>query len=193
MIPGRLEGATDEGGSALKNATSRVGRTIGFLLGLVALAAVPVIGFGEFAGADSGASSADDGAAAGAVRGRPVLTDEQQQCLADHGITPPTRPADGSLRQPPTAADRGGFRAAAEACGLPLPERRGGPGGPGGRPVLTDEQRQCLADHGITLPERPEVGSERQRPSDAERDTFRAAAEACGITQFLPHGSLRTA
>jgi hypothetical protein len=157
------------------------------------LAAVPVVGLGEFAVADSGASSADDGAAAGTARGRPVLTDEQRQCLADHGVTPPTRPADGSPPQPRTAEDRAGFRAAAEACGLPLPERRGGPGGPGSRPVLTDEQRQCLADHGFTLPESPADGSERQPRSAAARDTFRAAAEACGITQRLPHGGLRTA
>jgi hypothetical protein len=190
MIPGRLEGATDEGGNALKNATSRVGRTIGFLLGLVALAAVPVVGLGEFAVADSGASSGDDGATAGAVRGRPALTDEQRQCLADHGVTPPTRPAEGSPRQSHTAADRETFRAAADACGLPLPERRSGLGG---RPVLTDEQRQCLADHGVTPRSRPADGSERQPPSAAERDTFRAAAEACGITLRPPPGGLRTA
>ena len=42
-------------------------------------------------------------------------------------------------------------------------------------PQLTDEQRQCLKDAGL---ERPADG---QRPTDAQREAFRAAAAKCGI------------
>ena len=50
----------------------------------------------------------------------------------------------------------------------------GGPGrrGPGER--LTDAQRQCLADAGITRPTGP--------PTDEQRAAMRSAAEGCGIT-----------
>ena len=41
----------------------------------------------------------------------------------------------------------------------------------GNFPQLTDEQKQCLADHGLTL---------GQKPADGSRDAFKAAAEACG-------------
>ena len=44
----------------------------------------------------------------------------------------------------------------------------------GGRLNLTDEQKACLTDAGITKPE--------GRPTQAERDAMKAAAETCGIT-----------
>ena len=44
----------------------------------------------------------------------------------------------------------------------------------GGRLNLTDEQKTCLTEAGITKPE--------GRPTQAERDAFKAAAETCGIT-----------
>ncbi len=43
-----------------------------------------------------------------------------------------------------------------------------------GRLNLTDEQQTCLTEAGITKPE--------GRPTQAERDAFKAAAETCGIT-----------
>jgi len=46
--------------------------------------------------------------------------------------------------------------------------------------VLTDEQRACLEEHGVQKPEQDENG-ERVRPTDEQREAFRAAAEACGI------------
>jgi hypothetical protein len=120
---------------------ARVLRTIGLLFGFVALAALPAVGLGAYAAADSGpspATNATPGATAphsrsplsdeqrhprpGFRRGpgaRPPLTDEQRQCLADHGVPLPPRPADGQRRQPPSQADRDALRAAAEACGLP--------------------------------------------------------------------------
>jgi hypothetical protein len=95
----------------------------------------------------------------------------------------PERPAEGadpSPRVKPTGAERGAFRAAAEACGLP--ERPAHPHR--ARPALTDDQRQCLADQGVTVPERPAEGADpstRVKPTGAERGAFRAAAEACGL------------
>ena len=46
--------------------------------------------------------------------------------------------------------------------------------------VLTDEQRACLEEQGVQKPERGENG-ERVRPTDEQREAFRAAAEACDI------------
>ena len=102
--------------------------------GTVVLAAIAVLGVASLAGAqtsDSGsAPSADQASDGSSTRPhRPALTDDQRQCLADHGITPPTPAADGT-RTPPTDDQRAAFRAAAEACGLPVPSR--GPGGLGG-------------------------------------------------------------
>ena len=47
---------------------------------------------------------------------------------------------------------------------------------------LTDAQKQCLADHGVTLPQRPADGTRPTPPTDEQRAAFRAAAEACGLT-----------
>jgi hypothetical protein len=145
-------------------------------VGAIALVAVPVLGLAGVADA------ADDEAGSG--RGpKPTLTDEQRQCLADQGVTLPERPAEGSdpsTRVRPTEEQRSAFRAAAEACGLPeRPHHRHG-----ARPALTDEQKQCLADQGVTLPDRPAAGSDpstRVRPTEEQRSAFRAAAEACGL------------
>ena len=42
-------------------------------------------------------------------------------------------------------------------------------------PPLTDAQRQCLKDAGLEKP------ADGQRPTDAQREAFRAAAAKCGI------------
>ncbi|MBJ7381094.1 MAG: hypothetical protein JHC66_00780, partial [Acidimicrobiia bacterium] len=65
---------------------------------------------------------------------------------------------------------RDAMKAAAETCGITLPTRQGH----AGRLNLTDEQRACLTEAGITKPE--------GRPTQAERDAMKAAAETCGIT-----------
>ena len=52
---------------------------------------------------------------------------------------------------------------------------------------LTQEQRQCLADQGVTLPEKPADGS-RPQLSQEQRDALRAAAETCGLQLGRPHG-----
>ena len=114
----------------------------------------------------------------------PELTDAQRQCLTDAGITKP----EGR----PTEEQRAAFRAAAESCGITLPAPpagvSGATGAPGAAPQgmpgdhgrrgpgerLTDAQRQCLADAGITRPTGP--------PTEEQRAAMRSAAESCGIT-----------
>jgi hypothetical protein len=55
------------------------------------------------------------------------------------------------------------------------------PRGPrGGHPELTDEQKTCLEGQGVQKPAKDENG-ERVRPTEEQREAFRAAAEACGI------------
>src|SRR5262245_54425210 len=148
--------------------------------GTVAVAAIAVLGVASLAGAqtsDSGTTPSTDQTPDGSGHPhRPALTDDQRQCLADHGVTPPTPAADGT-RTPPTDDQRAAFRAAVEACGLPVPQ---GHPGPGLRPALTDDQRQCLADHGVTPPT-PAADGTRSRPTDDQRAAFRAAAQACGV------------
>jgi hypothetical protein len=154
----------------------KIRNAIGLATGALALVAVPAFGLTGVAEAASGEIGAGGG------RGpRPQLTDEQQQCLADQGVTPPERPADG-VRVPPTDEQRAAMKAAAEACGLPARP------GPGSRPQLTDEQQQCLADQGVTPPERSTDGT-RVRPTDEQRAAFAAAAEVCGLPA-PPHRSV---
>ncbi len=122
---------------------------------------------GAALGGGPGTAFADD-TEARHREGRPELTDEQKACLEENGIT--GRP-DGV----PTAEMREAFKEAAETCGIELPgpmHRRGHHRGD--RPELTDEQKACMAEAGIS--ERPE------RPlSEDERAEFKSAADACGI------------
>ncbi len=171
------------------------------MVGFLALAAVPALGLSAFAAAaDTGAPGSDG--QQGTRPARPALTDAQKQCLADHGVTLPERPAAGTGAPParPSADQIAAFRDAAAACGLPDVGLRGpgfgAPGfaGPGGmRPQLTDPQQQCLADQGVTFPLRPSTGDTGQRPAPPtadQRAALQQAAAACGIT--LPeHGPRR--
>ena len=150
-------------------------------IGTVVVAGLAVVSFGSFAGADDTSTAPSATAPDGAPRPHHApLTDDQKQCLANQGVTLPTKPADGTRPAPPTDAQRQAFRAAAEACGLPIGDGPGF-GGPGGHPMLTDDQKQCLADHGVTPPTKPVDGTRPAPPTDAQRQAFRAAAEACGI------------
>jgi hypothetical protein len=143
----------------------------------LALAAVPIIGGAGVAGA------ADSGTTGARGQGRPAhapLTDAQKQCLADQGVTVPEKPADGSRPQL-SQEQRDARKAAAQACGLPARGPRGG------RPALTDAQKQCLADQGVTVPEKPADGSRPQR-SQEQKDAMKAAAQACGLPARGPRG-----
>ena len=47
-------------------------------------------------------------------------------------------------------------------------------------PALTDAQKQCLADQGVTRPEKPADGS-RPQLTQEQRDALRQAREACDL------------
>ncbi len=172
----------------------RIPRKVGIVVGFVALAAIPALGLGAFAAADT--STGETSGQQGTRPPRPELTDTQKQCLAGRGVTLPQRPANGETAQrpsPPTDEQRAAFRQAAEACGLPTPAAgangpgfgRPGFGGPGGvRPSLTDAQKQCLAGRGVTLPQRPtgsETGERPAPPTAEQRAALQQAAAACDI------------
>jgi hypothetical protein len=157
------------------NGKPGIARGVVTVVGFVALAAVPVLALNSLATADTGAGGAYEGTG-GAPR---TLTEAQQQCLADQGVTLPARPADGS-RPVLTQEQHDALRRAAEACGLPEGPHRGM------RPALTDAQRQCLAEQGVTLPARPVDGS-RPVLTEEQRAALRRAAETCGLP-VGPHG-----
>ncbi len=102
------------------------------------------------------------------------LTDAQKQCLTDQGLTRPTsRPT-----SPPSQEQIKKLKAAAKECGIKLPAHpgRGDHRGPGGEQFqqLTQEQRDCLTNAGLTRPE--------GRPTAEQFQKLRAAAAECGIT-----------
>ncbi len=101
------------------------------------------------------------------------LTDAQKQCLEDQGLTRPTsrptsRPSQEQIKK---------LRAAAKECGIKLPAHpgRGGHRGRGGErfQALTQEQRDCLTNAGLTRPE--------GRPTPEQFQKLRDAAAQCGI------------
>lgn len=142
------------------------------LLATLAVSAIAVLG-GLFAAPAGAQEAAPEG-------GRPRLTEEQRQCMADHGYE---RPLAGQLR---TQEQRQAFRDAAEECGIDLPA--GAFRHAARRHArqwwrdLTDEQRQCLRDQGV---ERP-----HGRPTQDQVQAFRDAADACGVD--LPGGAPAT-
>ncbi len=138
------------------------------VVGFFALAALPVLALNSLA-------TADTAGATGSGAAHPSLSDAQKQCLADEGVTLPVKPADGSRPQL-SQEQRDALRQAREACGLPPRTVRGH----GPHPSLSDAQKQCLADEGVTLPVKPADGS-RPQLSQEQRDALRQAREACGL------------
>jgi hypothetical protein len=133
-----------------------LGKRVGNVALFVALAVVPVLALNSLATADT---SSDGGGDA-----RPGLTDAQRECLAERGVSIPDR-SGAETRFAPTREQRRELRQAGKACGLR------GMGKGQGKGVLTDAQRQCLTEQGVTVP-----------PQSAEqRAALRAAAEACGL------------
>ena len=55
-------------------------------------------------------------------------------------------------------------------------------------PQLSDDQKQCLANQGVTLPQRPADGTRPTPPTDEQRAALKAAAEACGLPVRVPSG-----
>jgi hypothetical protein len=144
----------DEGNAVQQDSAHRagLGKRVGHVALFVALAVVPVLALNSLATADT------------AAKARPALTDAQQQCLAGHGVSVPDGAAATGI--PVTREERHALRAAARACGL-----RGR--ADAGMRALPDEQRECLAEHGVSAPPR----------SAEQRDALRAAAETCGLTK----------
>ncbi len=104
------------------------------------------------------------------------LTDEQKACLDAADLSRPGPDATFEERK----AAREALKAAAEGCGITLPEHpgAGGPGqGNGPLADLTDEQKACLQDADLSRPGPGATPEERQ----AAREALKAAAEACGI------------
>jgi hypothetical protein len=97
------------------------------------------------------------------------LTDAQRACLSQHGVSVP--PPGQKQNGPPSDAERAKFDAAAQACGFPKAA---------GRMIqLTDAQKACLSQHGVTP---PTPGQKPPNPpTDAQQAAFQAAAQACGL------------
>ena len=64
----------------------------------------------------------------------PKLTDEQKACLEQQGVQKPAKDESGE-RVRPTEEQRAAFEAAAEACGIDLPERPSGEQAPDEAPA----------------------------------------------------------
>ncbi len=131
---------------------------------------------------DAGGGSAANGDGQGGG-GSNINDPAVQQCLADKGVTMPSFPRRGQGEAPPDSAanpegggPRGGFggglddatRQALQDCGVTF--GRGGQGGGGGLGGAFNDPavQQCLADKGITLPQR---GAEQQ-PTEGSRPTI---------------------
>src|SRR5262249_20414278 len=144
-------------------------RWIGLLAGFVALAALPALGLGAIAAAET-SSDASESVPSTPVRARLELSDAQKQCLADHGVSKPA-PSSTGERPQLTPEQRDALRSALQACGVEFPRLR---------PQLSDAQKQCLADHGVSKPA-PSSTGERPQLTPEQRDALRSAFQACGI------------
>jgi hypothetical protein len=155
-------------------------KRLGHVALFVALAVVPVLAFNSLATA---ASASDGGSGSGAAR--PGLSDAQRQCLADQGVALPTR---SSSDDPPplTREQRQQLRSASQECGVRGMKAR--PLAGGLARGLTDAQRQCLTDQGVSVPE-PSTDGARPSVSAEQRDALRQAAETCGLSARGHHGA----
>ena len=103
------------------------------------------------------------------------LTAEQRSCLQANGVVKP----DHKLSAEERAAAKATIQAAAQTCGVTLPER------PAAKAkelraelkALTPEQKSCLKSNGITKPDHRLTKAERQ----AAYAALEAAAQTCGI------------
>ncbi len=174
----------------------RVKRLAGLGVSAMVLAAIPVMGFNLLgvASADDGGSSTPGTATKSLVINGQALTSDQIECMTDHGFAPPepvAQPGVGQFHTETKAGDTdkfAAFKAAADACGVPAP-KAGAPGEGGSFGVingtpLTDEQMQCLTDHGAPPPSLKKgaaPGPISEEQGQEEADAFRAAAKACGL------------
>lgn len=180
-LPG--SGRPIEGSAVHEDRTvgARLRTRVGHVALFVALAVVPVLAFNSLATA----TTASDGGTGPAASSRPGLTDTQRQCLSDQGVTLPTHGSTAG-KPPFTREQRQQLRRATAACGVRgtrAPRLGNGLGH-----ALTDAQRQCLADQGVSLPDRSTVGSRASLSAD-QRAALRQAARACGLPARGARGS----
>jgi hypothetical protein len=161
---------------------ARLRKRVGHVALFVALAVVPVLALNSLATADTGTDPTASPTAGPTTGVRAGLTDTQSQCLADQGVTLPTRSADGG-KPALTREQRQELRAAGQSCGLRGLGMSRGPGHRLKAGALTDAQRQCLVDQGVSPPD-----PSNAEPRDTSRDTLRQAAQACGLPARGHHG-----
>jgi hypothetical protein len=148
---------------------ARVTTRMGHVALFVALAVVPVLALNSFATATPTRDGGTDP--------RPGPTDAQRQCLADQGATLPA-PGTPAERSSMTDEQRKELRKAVKECGLRGPHVA--------LRQLTDEQRQCLTDQGVTPPA-PGSNGVRPQVSADQRDALRQAALSCGLPDRSHH------
>ncbi len=125
---------------------ARLRQRVGHVALFVALAVVPVLALNSLATATTASDGGTDPTA-----GRPALTDTQRQCLSDHGVTLPPGGADGAKPEL-TRELRRQLREAGAAWVGAMNAVKGRAGARGLGTGLTDAQRQCLSDQGVSLP-----------------------------------------
>lgn len=111
--------------------------------------------------------------------GLPPLTDAQKKCFTDNGVTPPEpdAPPEGTL---PSQEVRDKIRACLDATGFKPPTVE--------FPPLTDAQKKCFSDNGVTPPE-PNTPPEGPLPSQEVRDKIRACLDANGFKPLISYPS----
>lgn len=133
---------------------------------LIAAGTIGIVGLTGVVAASAASAAGTNGSAAAA---KTRLTAEQKECMSAQGITRP----EGR----PTADQRTAILEAAENCGITVPAGKGKIA----RRVaqLTQEQRDCLVNNGVTRPQTPLTAEGR-----AEfKEQLKTAAQTCGISR----------
>ncbi len=145
-------------------------------VGVAVIAAASLTGMASFGSVANAAPSGPSGGHPSKEARFQALTDTQKTCLANAGLSRPTGR--------PTAEQGAQLLAAAKQCGIEIPANVGGrPSGTGPGSArfaqLTDAQRSCLTNAGLSRP--------TTRPTAATFQQVREAAAKCGIT--IPAGA----
>jgi hypothetical protein len=149
--------------------TTRVTSRMAHVALLVGLAIVPVLALNSLATATPTPHGGTDP--------RPGATDTLRTCLAEQGVTLPTPANPASPGGRARVDEQQVLQQAAKQCGLRSRIALG---------RLTAAQRQCVADQGVTLPERESDGT-RPHLSIEQRVALQQAAVACGLPVWNRH------
>lgn len=169
-------------------------RTLGKFVGAAVIAAASLTGIASFGSAANAAPAGQGGGHPSKEARFQSLTDSQKTCLANAGLSRPSA-------RPTTGEQGNSLMAAAKQCGIEIPAKvgtarpanvgkAGRPANVSGRPAeagrggarfaqLTDGQRACLTDAGLSRP--------TARPTAASFQQLRDAAAKCGIA--IPAGA----